>query len=412
MPIQILFVDDEPNVLAGLRRMLHAMRGEWTTTFASGGKEAIDIMSREPQDVIVSEISMPGMDGVELLTEVLQRWPQTVRLILSGQAEENTILRSIGPSHQYLTKPCEPEQLRNAIERTVALNVLLNDRRLKAVVSRVDSLPSVPQLLSAVMEELRKPNCSIRIVGEIVSQDVGMTAKILRLVNSAFFGLRREIADPAMAVTYLGLNTITALVLTCQVFKCADKETEAWLGMDRIWRHSMRTGQVAKTIASSVSTDRELIDECFTSGLLHGAGRLVLASSPSINYRMLVEKAEANGLSITEVEKTELGVTHAEVGAYLMGLWGLPTTVVEALAYHHAPGACIHREVSPLLAVHTACALDRADGSDVESVVRAGLDLSYLTECGVAGKLDVWRRMPDMSATEEESNIEAEDPVR
>jgi HD-like signal output (HDOD) protein len=411
VPIRILFVDDEPNVLAGLRRMLHPMREEWRATFAGSGREAIDIMNRESQDVVVSDMRMPGMDGAELLTEVLHRWPQTVRLILSGQAEENMILRSIGPSHQYLTKPCEPAQLRSTIERTVALNALLSDQRLKAVVSQVDSLPSVPQLLSDVMEELRKPNCSLRIVGEIVSRDVGMTAKILRLVNSALFGLRREVTDPAMAVSYTGLNTVTALVLTCQVFKCGDEEAEAWFRMDRLWRHSMRAGQMAKTIAASMSDDRTLIDDCFTSGLLHDAGTLVLASSPSIDYRRVVEKAEATGLSIAEVEKSELGVTHAEVGAYLMGLWGLPTTVVEALAYHHTPRVCVHRGISPLLAVHVSCALDSPDGSAIEGADRSGLDISYLRECGVAGQLDAWQKLAETDSAEESSS-ETEDPVR
>src|SRR5580658_9924897 len=200
----LLFVDDEPKVLQGLQRQLHGMRQQWQMNFIEGGQKALEFMAANPVDVIVSDMMMPGMDGAELLTEVMKRQPGAIRIVLSGHTEREAILRLVGPAHQYLSKPCNADELRGAIARAFAMRNLLANEQLKQLATRTESLPTLPALYFQLMEELRKEDSSVERISEIISKDLGMTSKILQLINSAFFGLPQRIADVQEAVIYLG----------------------------------------------------------------------------------------------------------------------------------------------------------------------------------------------------------------
>jgi HD-like signal output (HDOD) protein/ActR/RegA family two-component response regulator len=390
MPTRILFVDDDANVLSGLRRMLHSMRDEWEMAFAESGAQALQILEGQHHDVIVSDMRMPQMDGAQLLAEVRRRHPETVRIILSGYSDHEMILRSIGPTHQYLTKPCEPGVLRSTIGRALALSHLLADARIKAVVGQLEALPSMPALLTQLTEELQRPSCSLQMVGDIISKDVGMTTRILHLVNSAFFGLRREISSPAAAVTYLGLNTVVSLITTFHIFRQVDESSKALLELDRLWEHSMNTGVVAKAIAKAETGDKKLVEDAFAAGLMHDAGRLVLGTNFPQQYRKVMDLAATTKRPLFEVELEVFGATHAEVGAYLVGLWGLPNSITEGLAYHHRPQDCVARAFCPLTAVHAACALDHLLKKDQACGDGTILDVAYLSEIGLEEKVDAW----------------------
>jgi YesN/AraC family two-component response regulator len=220
----LLFVDDEPKVLQGLERQLRGMRNDWTMEFAADGARAMEIMENKPVDVIVTDMIMPGMDGAQLLAEVVKRHPKTVRIVLSGHADRDSVLRLVEPAHQYLSKPCDAEELRRAIGRAFALRELLANERLKQLASRLGSLPTLPALHTQLTDELRKDEPSLDHVTEIISKDIGMTSKILQLVNSAFFGLPQRISSAHEAVMYLGLSTVRALVLSIQVFSQYDSK--------------------------------------------------------------------------------------------------------------------------------------------------------------------------------------------
>jgi HD-like signal output (HDOD) protein/CheY-like chemotaxis protein len=417
MPIRILFVDDETNVLDGLRRMLRSMRNEWETAFAPGGAEALALLETQAFDVIVSDMRMPRMDGAQLLNEVRERWPHMVRIILSGHSDYEMILKSIGPSHQYLTKPCEPTLLRRTIDRAVALSRLLSDVRARPIVSMMDNIPSMPTLYADLVAELQRSDSSLQRVGEIIAQDVGMTAQVLRLVNSAYFGLRQPINNPSAAVTYLGISTVTALVMTLHLFQQVPPTIRGWLEIDRNWAHGMRTAVMARAVAECETKDRRFLDDAFTAGLIHDAGRLTLGTNLSETYRKCLEGARRSGVPIAVAERRYLGVTHGEVGAYLIGLWGLPNSIVEALAHHPDPSACVHPEFSTLTAVHVACTFENARhaGTSVEENGSQGwpwLDMAYIQRLGLTGRLPVWRESCEaiMEAAGEEGSSESGTP--
>jgi HD-like signal output (HDOD) protein len=389
---RILFVDDEPHVLEGLRRMLHSMRGEWEMRFAPSGAEALALLQRAPCDVIVSDMCMPGMDGAALLSAVRERYPDAVRLVLSGHSQQEMTVRSIGATHQFLAKPCDAETLKATVTRACALRELLADDRLKQLVAQIATLPSLPALYLAIVEELHAPNSSTRRVGEIIARDVGMTAKVLQLVNSAFFGLRRHVASPAEAASLLGLETIKSLVLSVHIFQQANQVRVKPLAMEALWHHSLATGLFARRLAAAEHRSSRIGDYALMAGLLHDAGKLILAAQCADAYRPAINLARAQHLTLCAAEKQVLHSTHAEVGAYLLGLWGLPDPIVEAVAYHHRPGQCPHRDMSALTAVHAANAL-MAGSHGLDNVATTSPDDEYLHAIGMSEHLPVWHEL-------------------
>ncbi len=388
----ILFVDDEPNVLHGLKRMLRTMRNEWSVMFAGSGREALDILGKEHFDVIVTDIQMPGMDGVQLLAEVKRHHPQIVRIVLSAQLNGELIRKSTRVSHQFLSKPCDTETLKSTIARACALHSMLENDSLKRVVSQIDSLPSMPTLYAKIMRELESDKASIQKVGKIISKDVGMTAKILHLVNSAYFGLGRHISSPAQAATLLGMDTIKSLVLSMQIFSQFDQNKIPGLFLEQLWKHSMATGIFAKTIAKEENQDRVIVDYSFLAGLLHDSGKLVLAVNFSEQYIEILGRVQKETTSLLEGEREMIGVTHSEVGAYLMGLWGLPAPIVEALAFHHCPSECMENQFIPLTAVHVANALEHEDGDANMEENGFQVDSDYLSKLNLTDRIPFWMK--------------------
>jgi HD-like signal output (HDOD) protein len=389
-PTRILFVDDEPAVLQGLARLIRSLHTDWELAFATSGRQALDILAAATYDVIVTDMRMPGMDGGSLLREVMHRHPHMVRIVLSGQAEQATILASIGSTHQYLWKPCDPETLQQTLRRACALRTSLADEALKRLVSRLDGLPSPPALYFAVLDECRSPRTSVVRIADIVAQDVAMSAKILQLVNSAFFGRRRRVTSPLQAVQLLGLNTVTALMLSAHVFSEFRGSAKATRFVDRLHAHSLAASAAARLIAASEDCSHEIVDDASVAALLHDIGELILITNLADQYDRAVALHE-DGLPLSEAETEIFGATHAAVGAYLLGLWGLPDAVVEAVACHDTPGSCPSRQFGPVTVVHAADVLVGDLGQGDASGAAGRLDRDHLERLGLGDRLPVWR---------------------
>jgi HD-like signal output (HDOD) protein len=392
MKKRILFVDDEPKVLEGLGRMLRVMRDEWEMHFATGGPEALEIMATEPFDLVITDMRMPVMNGLEFLKEVRAKYPKVIRVMLSGHADQVLIMRSVGVTHQYLSKPCDAEVLRSTVTRAIELRELLANEKIKLLIGQMSSLPSLPSLYVEIVQELQSADASIRHVGEIIAKDPGMTAKILQLVNSAFFGIRRRVSNPTDAAAYLGLETIQSLVLSVKVFSKFESYCTPGCSIDEISSHSLATAVLAKRIAEGEHAGKAMADEAFTAGLLHDLGKLVLCTNLPKQYGEVVARSISAGAGYCDVEREILGSTHAEVGAYLMGLWGLPDPIIEAIALHHRPSDCTQKNFCALSAVHAANALENElQAGRQQSTPPALLDQAYIAAIGKTERLDEWR---------------------
>ena len=384
---RILFVDDEPLVLQGIQRSLRSMRAEWEIEFANSGQEALEIMTRAPFDVVITDMRMPGMDGAQLLDLVKAQFPRTVRIVLSGQSDRETILRSVGPSHQYLSKPCDLEELKQRLMRAFALRDMLDNPHLKEVVGRLKTLPSLPALYVAVIETLQSPQGSIAKVGELIAKDMGMCAKVLQLVNSAFFGLSSSVSSAQQATVLIGIENLKALVLSVQVF--SDFGGPLAQDLAFLWNHSMATASFAKAIARVQQSARGIVDDAFTAGLLHDVGRLVLASAFGDEYRGVLRQAAQPEAVLAVCEEKAFGCTHNGVGAYLLGLWGLSDSIVEAVAWHHQPAHAQPTSFSALLAVHAADFYDNQIQGHPFSE-KPAIDEPLMSQLGLQSQMPLW----------------------
>lgn len=375
---QVLFVDDESLVLQGLQRMLRGMRNEWDMEFVDGGAKALELMATRRFDVVVSDMRMPGMNGAELLNAIAIHYPETIRIILSGHADQDLITQCLGSAHQYLTKPCDPDLLKKLINDTWSLGREVSSERVRQAVGRIEKLPSIPTTYRKLNDALASEETTAADLGRIISQDIGMTAKVLKLVNSAFFGLRRELSNPTEAVTFLGTETVRALVLANGIFEEGGPLRTRRIHLEDVWTHSLSVAQGAKAIMRSGKASAQEQNDAFTSGLLQDVGILILAHNFPEQYDEILELATSQPFVLTLAEQRVIGVNHAEAGAYLIGLWGLPAVVVQSIQYHHNPSQLQGQpeRLTPLCAVHLADAFHARKAGHpafAQSVLDSGL---------------------------------------
>lgn len=386
---RILFVDDEAAVLDGLRNLLRKQRRVWKMTFAQGGKSALELLASEEFDVVVTDMRMPGMDGAELLTRVKESYPGVARVVLSGHADLAMVNRSLPVAQQYLSKPCDSEALRGVIERVCALQSLVAGTAVREVVGRLDKLPSIPETYFRLTRAIDDPLARTDEISRIVQNDPAMSAKVLQLVNSAYFGMSRPLTSIGQAISYLGIDLLKGLALTLNVFAAHDARTSTGLSLEGLQQTAILTARTAKRMA----TDPKDGEAAFSAGLLHEVGAIILGMAAPEDSAAVIRQVEATGLPGHTVERELVGATHAEVGGYLLGVWGLPLPIVEAVAYHHALplvprgerdlAAIVH--VASTLAAHALAEGGRSSSHD--------LDLAGLEAAGVSAMIPAWTQL-------------------
>src|ERR1700741_4946507 len=366
---RVLFVDDEREFLEAVKRTIEPHEFHWETAFVNGARPALDLMAKERFDVIISDIHMPEMDGAALLKIVCERFPGAVRIVVCSQEEMNGALRAVPVAHQFLLKPCDPHMLRVAVERATSLSVVLSNKMLASIVGSVKDLPVLPRTFMALREKLADPNASVKEVVKLVEQDISISAKILQLVNSAFFGLPREISTMNTAVSYLGIDMLQNLVLSAEVFRVFENSANLpGFSFEELHEHSQLTAK----IASHIPVPAAVHSAAVVAGLLHDVGKLVLATRSPKHFARALEGAAEEKRPLFAVEQDLMGVSHAEVGAYLLGIWGLPCPVVEAVAHHHHPERVPQETLDAVAVVHVATYLAHEN-----PVLPPADDLSY-----------------------------------
>ena len=377
--MRVLFVDDEVRVLEALERMLFEIETDWETTFLTAGDLALAELARTPYDVIVSDLRMPGIDGVGLLTRVSELYPRMVRIVLSGHSDEEAALKMVLVAHQFLAKPCGAETLHQVIARTQQLTLLLPDKKLQTLAGQVRALPSVPHHLQELLRlaENDDANASVASMARLIKQDPALTCKLLQVASSAFFNSSASVSDVESAVMRLGFRTLKNLALTLGA-AAAPARPSALPTITAIQAAQTRSLAIAR-LASGMARLPEDASAAYMAGLLCEVGQLVLeVSAPE---RLYVTQAEAaqRGTPTHVAELQTWGVTHAEIGAYLLGLWGLPFQIVEAVANHHAPARGTDDRLGLAQLVWLASCIVENEEPTTELLSRFGVEELYVT---------------------------------
>ena len=387
---RILFIDPQANPARDLVSALAELEPEWELAHADNSRAAQARLRSEAFDAVVAELETPGLNGATLLREAIQHQPRALRFVLSRMDNPGLLFKCLGMAHQVLVRPCAAETLRAALSRAFALDVWLPNERVARLLGEMPLMPSPPHLYFQVARELKSEKATLEGIGELIARDPAMTALVLRAVNSAVFGLGKPVANPGEAVLYLGAEATQSMILLAHTYSYFDQLPGVALKMDPLWEHSLLTGCYARWIAREEGMGAMAGDEAGTAGMLHDIGKLILAANLSDRYRRVDQRARLKGLETWEAEQEEFGVNHAEVGACLAAVWGLPAAMVEALALHHHPARVVHHGVCPLTLVHVANLLAHADAGP-DSPLK--VDRDYLAQLGVADRVEAWREI-------------------
>jgi len=394
MKKHILFVNDDSNYVAKLRSIVDKVQWKWDIHFTRSGREALNILKKEPYDVLICDVNLPDMNYTDLLKQVREQYPKIARIVLTSLQEKENTLRAIRLAHQCLLKSSVPDDLESKLNSIFNLHDLFINSNFRRIISQIDFLPSISFLYDETLRRLNLPNTSTRAIGELIAKDMGMTSTILRLVNSAFFGFAYRISDPVHAVNLLGLETVKTLVFSIKLFSQFQKENIEDLSIEDFWRHSLEVGILARRISTAERMKKQVIHDSFTAGLLHDVGKFIVAANLPDEYHAAISLAVKKKIEVSKAEQEVIGTTHAEIGAYLLGLWGLPEKVVEAVAFHHRPRERTPIYFTPLSAVYIANILRGEINSSGNTVgKRPELDMGYLLDLGLTKHLSMWQKI-------------------
>jgi putative nucleotidyltransferase with HDIG domain len=388
----ILVVSGEAEEAARIKRGFEDMRSKWDLEFATDAPSGLALAGAKSFDAVIVDLLLPDLAGLKVVRELLESSPETLRIGLTTAAERQVIPHVEAPVHQLLSKPCDPKVLTAVLARAFAAQDFALDEPFRKVIAGIASLPALPQVYLELMQELKSEEPSLEKAGQIVARDMALTAKILQLVNSAFFALGRPIAHPAEAAIFLGTETLKALVLSLQVFSQFMHLRLPEFSVENLWNHCWTTGVLAKKLCEFEDADRTTIGEAFIAGLLHDVGKLLLAANYPNQLQQSIREARQNSRTLWEQEYSLHGASHAEVGGYLLSRWGLPASVVEAVAFHHRPSQARRQAFGPLTAVHAANTLGRLQPNNC-NLIHQPFDEDYLRGLGLTGRLEGWKQL-------------------
>ena len=382
---RVLFVDDEPSI-RGIYQMLDSFLGEeFTVQTAGGGDEALELMTKSSYDVVISDLTMPKMTGVEFLTEVANRSPASARVVVSGYVDEMSIAKCCLVGHRYFIKPFDPIALTTLIQNLSQTKKLTLSKKVQILIGRIGALPCPSETFLQLTNALNSNLSSMGDVSGIVSQDPSLTAKILQVVNSAQFGGSRKIGSVTEAVQIIGLELVRALMLGFQVFKFYELKDPAGISLGNLWKHCLRTAITARRLCELEGLPSKMCGDAFTVGLLHDIGKLILASNAPDEFRTAWDKAAQENIPLYEAELAIFGATHAQIGAYLLRLWGLPESIVTPVQMHHSLTRADYNMLTPALMVHFAQCLTRPENA----VPKWHFD--FIRELGMNERMADWR---------------------
>jgi HD-like signal output (HDOD) protein/ActR/RegA family two-component response regulator len=383
----ILLAVSDPQMSGEITQALGAA---WEVTSVASEEEALAQFEKRSFDALLVDFNLGSPDGSDLLNLALEKHPDTVAFLLAHEADLALVAAKVAGSPHILPKPIEPVSLKRRIEDGVKES---NDEQSGSEPANPPSAaPEIPPIYAEVLKALESPDVTVKQVGAIIARDAALSSEILSLTKSSYLGLPRDISDPVEAVETLGLEAVKAAVMALRYLAENSQLKPGYLSLDQIWQHSINVGQIARDLVLFETKDAALASQALIAGLLHDLGKVVLATNFGDLYGRVYSLARKQPVAIWDVEREMFGASHGEVGACLVGMWNVPSPVVDAVALHHEPPLGEHEQLDPLAAVHIANVLERElwlGGED--TVVAPVISSTFLNELGLLQRLPIWR---------------------
>ncbi len=389
---QLCFIGFAESELLRLQPSLEATANRWECVHYRSTDDALKAMRETPYDVMIANLSPDGLHDAAFLQNAAIAHPRMIRLVLGDVADREMVVGCMGAAHQFISKPWKPPELISIIERSLALDSWLSSDSLRLFIPRLGTLPGLPSTYFEVLKKAESPNCTVESIADVIARDPSLTARLLQMVNSPASGLKEKITSPADAVSMMGIDAVKSLVLCLQLFSQTSPADAAGLSLDRLWHHSFMVAKTAAKVVLRCIASERMASEAYTAGLLHNIGQIVMATNLSGEYSAVVLYARENKCTLQDAEIKLLGVTSNQVGAYLLGVWGMPLAVLESTALHLNPSSVQPPEFSLLTAVHVANVLAWDEDSGDLKFQLPKLDSDYLRTMEMPRKPDAWRK--------------------
>ena len=389
--VSALYVGNESALVDFFTRIDQNCGIGWTGASVADRASVGEFLSNNECDLILVDADLNGSDGYDLLEQMRREHPAILRFVVADPNKKQEMVRLLTVAHQAIARPYKIEGLCRQLKNGIGLHNLLSSDALTARISAIQSLPCLPETYSKLTAELANDSASAKRVAELVSADAAVTAKLLQIVNSAFFGLSRRVEDVIHAVNLVGFDTVRSLVLTAGAFDSFKGLNVPDSSIDEIYSASLNVGARSRLLAHSFGVHARDTEDSLLGGMLHTIGKLVMAKYFREELIEALELCRETRISLSAAEEKVLGVNDAAVGAYLLSLWGLSNPIVEAVALYQQPSRCSEVVLGPLTFVHLGWAMTDDERRRVRDEKDSSVDNDYLEKLGLRGQLTALR---------------------
>lgn len=391
--LSILFVDDEKRVLAAVRRLLHLYRNRWEMDFVTDSREAAKRISKKHYDLVLSDLQMPGLNGIELLKIVKAKSPASARVILTGDTDTKSVTQISQVAHRLLAKPCNPNEFKDIVMRLCILQESLPELSVRKRLLEQNSLPSQPSIFLELQETIDSKQTSTKAIAGVISKDMALAAKVIQLANSSYYGTNRKITELDIAVGLLGIDIVVSLALSFGTFNQFSGRIDK-AQLDALSEHSLLIAQMAAEMATVLPVEDDVAREAFLAGLLHDCGKLFLAEDNSeIEYQIVRELSEQFRTPLWQTEENVWGMTHAKIGGLILDLWGLPLSLAEAVTFHHEPSKSSSPANNAAALIHVADLIYYLKRDKNILNFDSQLDHELVASLGWTSHIENWKQM-------------------
>ncbi len=329
----ILIVDDELQILKSFRRLF--LGREYDLICMQSGEAALEALADNPVHMIITDMQMPDMNGYELLSVVKEKYPGVFRIILSGNTDEQQILKAIhkGIANLYIMKPWNNKEIIRMLDQVFETETLLQDRKLLEEFNNLSELPTLKSSYQRIIE-MTESDADLADITAAIELDQSIASKILRIANSAYFGVKT--GSVRQAVLFLGFNNIRNVIISTTFFDFMMIPPDSKRFAQSLQEHAFLTNKLMHMIYKQ-HLHKEVPEQASAAGLLHNIGMLYMLGRFGGRFSTVIRECIAQGTDLLAREREEFPVSHTEAGGFLLRWWEIPYPIVEAALYCFNP---------------------------------------------------------------------------